>query len=559
MDEVQPSEACSHFWKTAELVAMTFTSLDTNSLSQCARVNRFISEHALDALYRNDANLWDVLRILAPLRPKRWDNNERLVFTERLRPHSWARFRHYSSRIRSVIGDTTPNALSQESMLDLSTTIPTGETLLPSLSEVYWQNIDDTISPLILFLLHEKVKAMVISVNAENIVSDYFLENMARKAPAIEIFHFWLGGEEPEADQAIAGMIDAVRSLACLRSLDVHPFLATPDLLRELCSKRCLRSFWASDFGAEEMEKDALQVIDVDPAMHPDFPRLCDVAICSTLVMEPSAQKMFHSPSLISLHIQVVATNHISEFIPHISSACTQLRHFSIMLMRPDDSDDPNNIDDEVNLTMTMLNPLLAMKHIEVLVIDIPFPPLINDHELSQFATAFPRLRHFELCPRAQGAPLWKTPTLAALIPFATHCSKLVSIGIFMDASIPPPSLPLDGTMFSSNFKVMHVSHSKITDHCWVVDFLMSILSPHASLNLSRYSSQLRHVGGAKMADIFSAAVWDDGLDEDSLEYRREWENASNMLDSLKWTRDAMSEQRAEIQRLKTELNAFIE
>ncbi|KZT39013.1 hypothetical protein SISSUDRAFT_1032969 [Sistotremastrum suecicum HHB10207 ss-3] len=559
MEEVQPLEASRKFWHTAELVAMTFASLDANTLSNCARVNKFISEHALDALYRNDANLWDVLKILGPLRPKRWDNNERLVFTEPLRPNCWARFRHYSSRIRSIIGDTTPNALSQESMLDLITTIPTGESLLPSLSEIYWQNIDETISPLILFILHENVKAMVISVNAGNIVSDYFLENMARKAPAIESFHFWLAGDEPEPDNAINGMIHAVSSLAYLRSLDVHPLLATPDLLRALCSKQYLGSFWGSDFGPEEMDKDALQVIDFDPGIHPDFPRLWDVAICSSLVMEPSAQKMLHAPSLISLHIEVVARDHISEFIPYISSACTQLRHFSMMLIRRhDDDDDANNANNEVNLTMTMLNPLLAMKLIEILVIDVPFPPLMDDHELSQFATAFPQLRHFELCARAQGAPLWKTPTLAALIPFATHCANLNSIGIFMDASIPPPSLPLDGTMFSSTFEVMHVSCSKITDHCWVVDFLMSILPSHAWLNLSRYSPQLRHVGGAKMADIFPVVV-DDGLDEDSFEYQKEWEKASKMLDSLKWTRDAMSEQRAEIQRLRTELNAFIE
>lgn len=55
-------------WETPELIAIIVDLLDTTSQARCARVSRTISEHALNALYRNVKQLVPIFSLLCPLR-----------------------------------------------------------------------------------------------------------------------------------------------------------------------------------------------------------------------------------------------------------------------------------------------------------------------------------------------------------------------------------------------------------------------------------------------------------------------------------------------------------
>ncbi|KZS94932.1 hypothetical protein SISNIDRAFT_548857 [Sistotremastrum niveocremeum HHB9708] len=544
MDGPQASESCSQFWSTAELVAMSFEVLDKCSLAKCARVNKFLSKHALDAIYRYNPDFLSVLELLSPTSLK---DNE-LMFNEVMNPSGWDRFRHYSSRIRAIDVKRFPNPLSQESMVDLITTVPGGTPLFPLMTDLRWRTINESTSPLVLFLLHDKLKNVIFSVTVDDLHHGILLGNLARRAPNLESLHFWVLSEDSEHADAAEGIIDAVEFLTSLRSLDVFTGMATPRLLQALSSHNHLQRFWASLYGPQELSVDN-RVIESDAVAHHEFPCLSEVAICSSLFMAMSSKTLFDAPSLVSLHIDVDLEAHISSFLPHVSSTCTRLRHLSLRI----DEDEET----EITLTMEMLQPALKLKLIETFVVECTSPPLLDDHDISDFATAFPRLRHFELCPRAEGAPLAKSPTLAALIPFAVNCPELISIGIYMDASVPPPPLQLDDVRFSSHFEVMHVLCCRITDHRLVVNFLMSILPDHANLRLSRCSRHLRFVTGDNMEDFHPAPTSDEGLLPESIQYRKQWEAAIGLLDSLEWPRVALSKQRAEICRLTAQLNSI--
>ncbi|KZS94941.1 hypothetical protein SISNIDRAFT_465184 [Sistotremastrum niveocremeum HHB9708] len=517
-----------------------------DSLAKCARINKSLSEHALDVLYRYDPPLMKVLEILCPTRL----DDEEWVFTEHIGPSHWNRFRHYSSRVRSIaIVNQWPNPLSQESILTLTTTIPRGEPLLPFMNSLHWEEIDESSAPLVLFLLHEKVKEVILSVTgrqSDDLDHGTFLGNMARRAPNLEDLHFWVMGERV-SENAAKEVVDAVNSLPDLRNLDVFASIVSSDLLQAISSRQHLETFWASSFGPEKLEKleeaDVAHVMTSDVAAHQKFPRLREVSIPSFFFTKIGLEPPFLT-SLISLHIDCnCLLADIPIFLPNVSRTCTRLRHFSMSIEK--------NVEPGFTLTMDMVRPLLNLKRIERLIIDTPSPPLLDDYDLSEFATAYPRLRHFELSPRAQGAPLAKSPTLAALIPFAANCTNLISIGIYMDASIPPPPLELDEPIFSSKFEVIHVLCCKITDHRSVVDFLTYILPSCADLRLSGYSHQLRYIEAEEdLADFFPDATSDDELLPESIVFRKEWEEAISLLDSLKWTRAALAKQRAEIQRL---------
>lgn len=52
------------FWETPELIAMCFDLADRRTLSACARLSKRLSEHALDALYRDGPGYVKILKLL---------------------------------------------------------------------------------------------------------------------------------------------------------------------------------------------------------------------------------------------------------------------------------------------------------------------------------------------------------------------------------------------------------------------------------------------------------------------------------------------------------------
>lgn len=193
----------------------------------------------------------------------------------------------------------------------------------------------------------------------------------------------------------------------------------------------------------------------------------------------------------------------------------------------------PLGSEDPAPLPMSILSPLLAMQTLETLLIEHPTPPNLRDDELECFAMRFPELRHFSLCARAHGTLPDNVPTMASLIPFAQHCRKLVSIGIYMDASVPVPVLGHYPLTFAPSLEAVHVLCSKIDDDHAVVSFLASILP---------VTTKLHHKGiPSFLTRMIESEEELEGLEQDVLDvmrletrkYWRKWYEVAEMLNNL--------------------------
>ncbi|KZT39032.1 hypothetical protein SISSUDRAFT_699036 [Sistotremastrum suecicum HHB10207 ss-3] len=412
---------CSYFWITAELVAMAFQHLSENDLASCARVNRFISEHALDLLYSNSPYLTEFLKILAPMEHLIDFSNDRdlsiLRFVRPLTPTDWDRFRHYSPRVRRLSEEyfSGIDDLSRESMLDLISTIPAGEAIFPFLHTLEWLSATNLTRPFVTSLCHETILNVEFSTATDDFEWGAFLKHLVRQCPNIESLGFWPGPSW--YDQIEVDFHSAIKSLPRLHTLDTCDTLVTPEVLQELSHRPHFLNLWSCAFRAEEIpvHDPSEQMLDHQGA----FPALSNVAgICSRIMRLP--KDVLEGPSLTHLNVYVVDESNIPDLLALVSASCIKLRHFSLMTA-------PRSISNTA-FTADTLKPLLALQYIEVFVVDHSVPPRINDEDLDVFARSFPRLQHFELCPRAEGEPQIQSPTLASLIPFAKHCRRLISI-----------------------------------------------------------------------------------------------------------------------------------
>ncbi|KZS94935.1 hypothetical protein SISNIDRAFT_484451 [Sistotremastrum niveocremeum HHB9708] len=527
-----PSESAKLFWNTPELLVMTFRHMRRADQARCAGLNKYSSEHALDAIYRDNPPLENLLALLSPLAavPRTGQpNSVEWKFTKALRVADWDRFRHYSFRVRSLVKTIESFVLSQESMLDLFTTMPPGVAFLPCLTNLCWEEVDPSTMSFVITLFNSKLKEVELTLAEAPIDSRILLEQLSRRSPELESLQFWTTDAEVNDSLALSGLVEAVRSLPSLRSLELCAPMFNSPLLQQLSqTNRRLKRLWFFIYGpdASKMCSD-----DKEDRSAESFSELRDVSIPSSGLTTLFGRHV-EGYQLTFLHVAVDDDmTALRDNLSVVATSCSNLKHLSIMhhINHPEAS--------AAALSMEMVTPLLALKSLQVLVIDHSEPPNLSNQDLQQISASFPELQHFELCVRARGRPKPISPTLECLIPFAQNCKKLISIGIFMDTSISPPLLRLNEIMFPPNFSAMHVQYSKIIDHISVVDFLISIFPAHASLTISPYSPHLRYVSGP-MALNFPGAMRQ--VDEESAKSLQEWGRASRLLAGLSRARDLL-------------------
>ncbi|KZT39003.1 hypothetical protein SISSUDRAFT_1119241 [Sistotremastrum suecicum HHB10207 ss-3] len=529
-----PLESAELFWNTPELLAMTFQHMRRADRARCAGLSKYSSEHALDAIYRDNPPLEHLLALLSPLAavPRTGQPNRvEWKFTKALRVADWDRFRHYNFRVRSLVKTIESFVLSQESMLDLFTTMPPGVAFLPCLANLCWEEVDPSTMSFVITLFNSKLKEVELTLAEAPIDSRIILEQLSRRAPELESLQFWTMDTEVNDDLAQSGIVEAVRGLPSLRSLELCAPIFSSALLQQLSQTNLrLTRLWFFIYGPDASK---MRVDGKEDRSAASFSELRDVSITSSGLTTFFGDYV-EGHQLAFLHVEVDdGMTALRGNLSVVATSCSNLKHLSIMHNIPQAS--------AKALSMDMITPLLVLKSLQVLVIDHSKPPNISNQDIQQISASFPELQHFELCVRAHGMPKPISPTLECLIPFAQNCKKLISIGIFMDTSISPPPLRLNEIVFPPNFSTMLVQYSKIIDHISVVDFLLSIFPAHASLTLSPYSPHLRYVSGPMGLNYPGAFRT---VDEDSARHLQEWGRASQLLAGLSRARELLNFQR---------------
>lgn len=550
MNQSRRPTCCRVFWDTAELVAITVDFLDPKSLSRCARVSKALSGHALDSLYRDAVPFTNILGLLCPM--KLDPSTGTLVrsleyyycalliseqgFVGPLRRANWERFRHYNRRIRKIhVGyhEIQVRSISQNSIIDLLGTLPRKEAFLPCLTTLDWQNIQPPLIQIVMMLFHDGLKEAAWSASPSD--SESLLEQVLLRSPNLQSLQLWIPRPITSFAQLIMSTKEAIGALP-LRSVKVGQDLVTPDLLYTISQKPTVEQFWGTTYGPNLTRSRETLGCSTCPVFSPLF----EFSVDSNNFLRGSEHILWAS-RLVSLHVTLMHLDHITEVLTQISAI--QLKDLMMTLNNWPSATMPAVLPPA--LTMDILTPLLTMRSLEIFVIEHPVPPRLNDEDLEQIARSLPELRHIEFCALARPGSQEEVPTLGCLIPFAQYCRKLTSIAIYMDASVPPPPLPLGQRTFTSSLEVVYVFCSKIGNCGLVVDFLQSILPHSARLEWSKCSHHLRSV--IAPMDLH----YPPALDAESSQYASHWQYASSLLSTLSGTRKLLALQRTKIEMLE--------
>ncbi|KZS91559.1 hypothetical protein SISNIDRAFT_487227 [Sistotremastrum niveocremeum HHB9708] len=469
----------SSFWTVGELVSMLMEFLDKKSLSACARVSKMISEHALDVLYRTGPEILDIIKLLCPEIQRAGEGS----ITQDITPFQWSRFRHYSSRIRilrhSGFGTNIPFAL-RGSICDLLDSLsPDGGALplFPSLKKLIVEEDLPMRYPIILPLLHDGLKTLSLTLSH----IDYcdLLGEIVHKAPNLERLSLRDG-----CGFLISGVLkptpptaDAILSLSSLRSLSISSILLTPEVMEMLASRPRLSELSTCSYRFHIRHRNVSSEESI-PFPLPKFPQLTELYISSKSLMG-HGRCIFQASNLTALIVVFTDGTPAGAATELISASFALLKDLAIKFFEPRLRGDIM----PPTLTREAIDPLLRLKFLEVLIIEHPQPPRVNDYDLGRVAISLPNLRCFQLCARGFVSAEYELPTLRCLLPFAQHCRKLKTFGISVDASDAVPPVHRAHIPFSHSLDTMILYSSKIgTETSRVVNFLASILPPHALL-----------------------------------------------------------------------------
>lgn len=464
-------------------------------------------------------------------------------FSVDLTPDHWDRFRHYSSRIHSLTVHHARDpfrTVSNDAIVELLTTLPQGEVLLPSLTRLNWEDEKAATNPFATLLFHDKLQEVNLTVAEWD--TTILLQHLARRSPNIGTLRLKTreteGSDEFNVAEAEEITAKVVKAFSSLRSLGLPPDLVSVDAFRTLSQQSNLVRLWVATFAIKGTQVDESEF---QGGSSENFINLRELSLESTSLIGLSASVLGGiMTGIVSLHVEITQEDHIPTFLKHVATSFPNLRDFGMMfahwrLLGPDSFKEP--------LTMNVLKPLLSMRRLESLVLEHPMPPNLSDEELGEFSLCFPELRHLELCVQARGSFEGVVPTLSCLLPFAQNCRKLISIGIYMDATISPPIIKSDQKVFAPSLRDIHAFCSKIRQYHPVADFLAGILPPEAKLTLIRGPARLVPVIG-KMSDYFGSAELDDRLDETSRKCRNRWQEASRLLADLYRVRRVLASER---------------
>ncbi|KZT39937.1 hypothetical protein SISSUDRAFT_1127659 [Sistotremastrum suecicum HHB10207 ss-3] len=527
------------FWTIPELVAMTMQSASPSALAACARVSKVVSEHALDALYRETNGFMPLLRLLCPM--ERTFTDPCWNFTSPISPAHWDRFKHYSNRIHFLSVDNEGHwekYTSPEALAEFLITRPRGEDLLPSLSRLEWMDGSQRTKSLAVAILHDRLEEILLELAEADF--PVVVEHLVRRAPRLRSLHLTISSAEVDAPRPDLCLANAIRQLSSLSSVKVPWHFIAMGQLTTLLQLPRLKTLWLTPFG---LDKSVTKLDHTEEDISgSEVPGITDLSVDSAVLW--SIRRSIGSMTrLSSLHLEIVDMNHVHRSLHLISHSCHSLKHFSMIvrdhrtgqtLLRPS------------RFTFAMLAPLLNMHGLQTLVIEHPTPPNLNDHDLGRLADSLPELRRLEICVRAYGVEERDVPTLGCLIPFAQKCRHLVHIGIWFDADAECPALDrlTDEITFSPSLKSIAFYGSRLRSSRQLrrADFLASILSPNAELRVSEYSTLLDSVIGDMEPYQYTAAPRDPDNELELYTQSAHWEGVRDILSRLRTTRSSRRE-----------------
>ncbi|KAL1743661.1 hypothetical protein HDZ31DRAFT_83281 [Schizophyllum fasciatum] len=406
--------------------------LDDNEHLKCALVCRQWSEIALDALWRLVDDLPRLFGILAPLRKQ--TGSAALEFTRVLQADDWTRFNRYARRVRHLAYDEGLGALAHSAFTDIATTRTSLE-ILPSLRALEWN------APLraSIMFMHRNVKTFIISVpmlQTTGVPLPSFFQDVAVRMPGLT--HLDLRWNEP-ASAHEDDIISFLRSLPNLRKITFPRYYLTSKIAEAL-------SVGHDDLGTIEFQYmepqgcgEASDIYTFAPSLAPGaFPTLYDLSLTSSFLDMSNFLTRPHAPTRLAMmyihSYRLESPADIRKFLCAVRDTCPSLKELSLLSTVDVTPTRPQIESDTELATIETLRPLFGCASLVSFEILQQHPLRLTLPDLEELARKWPSLEKLVLNsepPEAASAAL----TLRALLPFAAHCPRIRTLGLFLHAS----------------------------------------------------------------------------------------------------------------------------
>ncbi|KAF8580717.1 hypothetical protein K439DRAFT_1662647 [Ramaria rubella] len=424
-----------------ELLRFIFGYTDERTQVACALVCKTWLEPALDELWRHITTPDVLFRLLAPMHPatKVLEHGyDRWLFSRFILPSDWARFDYYAPRVRYLEYDEAEHQIyiDEAAFTDIART-RLRIVLLPKLRTLRWNTRH--LHQSVLFM-HQNVTNLVANIDGPFQAGEGFVEvkafllDVASRLPNLAILDLRASYSVMRVKGAL---IPLLRGGTRLKKVVLPRYWFCSAVLSALAGLRhleCLQWEYITQGEGDPTDVELLEVTASDGA----FPALLDLSLETNLQdvtalfessLAPVRLSMFYLRSL-----RVVPPAEIHHFISTCSTTCHNLTDLSLDLH--------SNVFEPVptshRITLETLEPLFACPNITHLTLMYNTPLAPTDADAEILAKRWPHLVSLQLNdePSTLTTP---TMTLAALLPFAAHCPKLMTLHLYVDATLPPP------------------------------------------------------------------------------------------------------------------------
>jgi hypothetical protein len=192
------------------------------------------------------------------------------------------------------------------------------------------------------------------------------------------------------------------------------------------------------------------------------------------------------------------ANSNLERMIEAINTKCSHTEFTSFVIKRL------HEVDFSVcsSHSLGTLTPLLNFRNMTRVDIDTPFAFDLDDGDIIQMATAWPRLKELHLYTASHDSHARSRVTLASMVTLANHCPALCTFALTIHVpSVDFNLLPPEGTM-PPNERVIYISfdHSTVADCVDLADIAKF---------MSRLFPKLAYIRDDDIASETGVDVWD--------------------------------------------------
>ncbi|KAH0835433.1 hypothetical protein J3R83DRAFT_9064 [Lanmaoa asiatica] len=470
-------------------IIFNFLDRDTNVTNAC--VCKRWSEIALDVVWKEVDDLLDLFRLLKPISFQlEYVSGLRLLllcqtptsssylpqcFDTLPEASDWSRFEKYASRVRSFKFREATCDLDIYSLLDDVARTRTSLEILPNMHTLEWIYTSPAYMERCKLFLHRRLRHLSVTAPSQLPPRLDFYTDLCARAPHL-------------------------RTLSLLSASPAY--LSTLSFLNKIV----LPEFHYTSAVVEELSRAKnIAVVDFSQDLKLGFGNPSNVASFAPVLKEgafPCLRELnlsariddldrFFRSSFAPIHITTLYVNSYTDHTPTevhtllvtLSQQCQLLSKLNLQLYH---KVLPSNLPPDQQLSYDTLKPILTFPNLSSFELVHKYPLKITLDELEDLASKWPNLE----CLMLNAEPLFLnedalTLDLRALLPFARHCPRLRTLGLYINATeaeIPSSYTPLEP--FSTAFHTLSVGTSQVRDTSAVATFLSRIFPPRCNVEM---------------------------------------------------------------------------